>query len=113
MKAKKSLIKRILNIMLSVILFILIAVIAITIVMRVSGNTPNLGGYMIFRVSSGSMEPELKIGDVITEFDGKKITTYDELNEIKNTHQIGDTVNLKINRDGQEMELSLTIGEQE
>ena len=35
-----------------------------------------------------------------------------ELNDIKNTHSIGDTLKLKINRDGQEKEITLTLGEQ-
>ncbi len=32
---------------------------------RISGEAPSVFGYQIFRVSSGSMEPELMIGDVI------------------------------------------------
>ena len=35
-----------------------------------------------------------------------------ELNEIKNTHSIGDTMILKVNRDGKEKEISLKLGEQ-
>ncbi len=54
----------------------------------------------------------IKIGDVIIEADGKKISTMDELNEIKNTHQIGDEMKIKVNRDGQEKELTITLGEQ-
>lgn len=54
----------------------------------------------------------LKTGDVIIEADGKSIKTMDELNEIKNSHQIGDTMKLKINRNGEEKELTLTLGEQ-
>ena len=54
----------------------------------------------------------LKIGDVIIEADGKKVTKMDELNEIKNSHQIGDEMKIKVNRDGQEKELTLTLGEQ-
>lgn len=54
----------------------------------------------------------LKAGDVIVEADGKSIKSMDELNEIKNSHQIGDTIKLKINRDGSEKELTLTLGEQ-
>lgn len=54
----------------------------------------------------------LKSGDVIIEADGKSIKTMDELNEIKNSHQIGDTMKLKINRDGTEKEITLTLGEQ-
>ena len=54
----------------------------------------------------------LKSGDVIIEADGKSIKSMDELNEIKNSHQIGDTMKLKINRDGAEKEITLTLGEQ-
>ena len=55
---------------------------------------------------------ELNAGDVIIEADGQKITTMDELNELKNKHQIGDTMTLKVNRDGQERELTITLAEQ-
>ena len=54
----------------------------------------------------------LKSGDVIIEADGKTIKSMDELNEIKNSHQIGDTIKLKVNRDGSEKEITLTLGEQ-
>ena len=54
----------------------------------------------------------LKSGDVIIEADGKSIKSMDELNEIKSSHQIGDTMKLKINRDGSEKEITLTLGEQ-
>ena len=36
----------------------------------------------------------------------------DELNEIKNSHQIGDELKIKINRDGNEKELTIKLGEQ-
>ena len=54
----------------------------------------------------------LKSGDVIIEADGKTIKSMDELNEIKNSHQIGDEMKLKINRDGKEKEITLTLGDQ-
>lgn len=54
----------------------------------------------------------IKIGDVIIEADGKKITKMDELNEIKNAHQIGDEMKIKVNRDGQEKDLTIVLGEQ-
>ena len=61
---------------------------------------------------SAAEKAEVKVGDVIIEADGKKITTMDELNEIKNTHKIGDEMKIKVNRNGQEKELTLTLGEQ-
>ena len=54
----------------------------------------------------------IKIGDVIIEADGQEVTTMDELNEIKNSHQIGDEMKIKVNRDGEERELTITLGEQ-
>ena len=61
---------------------------------------------------SAAEKAGLKTGDVIIGIDDKSISTMDELNEIKNTHSIGDTVKIKINRDGQEKEIALTLGEQ-
>lgn len=61
---------------------------------------------------SAAEKAGLKTGDVIIGIDDKSISTMSELNEIKNTHSVGDTVKLKINRDGQEKEITLTLGEQ-
>lgn len=65
MKKKRSVLKKISNVILVIVIFILAAVIAITVITRITGNTPSLFGYRILRVSTGSMEPELKVGDVI------------------------------------------------
>ena len=54
----------------------------------------------------------IKIGDVIIEADGQKVTSMDKLNEIKNSHQIGEEMKIKVNRNGQEKELTITLGEQ-
>ncbi len=54
----------------------------------------------------------IKAGDVIIEADGSKVSTMDDLNKIKNSHKIGDEMNIKVNRNGQEKELTLTLGEQ-
>lgn len=61
---------------------------------------------------SAGQKAGLKIGDVIIEADGKKITTMDELNAIKNNHTIGDEMKLKINRNGSEKEVTLILQEQ-
>ena len=53
----------------------------------------------------------LKSGDVIVKADGKSITTMDELNEIKNSHQIGDTITLTINRNGDNKDITVTLAE--
>lgn len=54
----------------------------------------------------------IKIGDVITSIDGKTITSMNELNEVKNSHQIGDEIKLKIYRNNSEKEITLTLQEQ-
>lgn len=61
---------------------------------------------------SSAEKAGLKSGDVIISVDGKNIKTMDELNEIKNSHNIGDKLTLKINRDGNEKDITLTLGEQ-
>ena len=53
----------------------------------------------------------LKAGDVIVKADGKSITTMDELNEIKNAHQIGDTITLTVNRNGSNKDITVTLEE--
>lgn len=54
----------------------------------------------------------LKIGDVIVEVDGTKVTKMDESNAIKNQKQIGDTLKLKVFREGKEKEITVTLQEQ-
>lgn len=55
----------------NIICWILILILAITMVIflttRIQGNTPTVFGYTIFRISTGSMEPELMTGDVILD----------------------------------------------
>lgn len=65
MKEKKSVLKKIANVLLTVVIILLAVIIAFTMFVRITGNTPTLFGYSIFRVSTGSMEPELMVGDVI------------------------------------------------
>ncbi len=60
---------------------------------------------------SAAEKAGIQIGDVITSIDGKEVKTMDELNEVKNTHKIGDKVSLKIYRDGKYQDIQLTLGE--
>lgn len=82
MRAKKSIFKRITNILLTLILIFLVVVVIFTVIARATGNTPNVFGYMIFRVSSDSMEPELMVGDIILT---KEVTDIESVN-------VGDVV---------------------
>ena len=61
---------------------------------------------------SSAEKAGIKAGDVIIEADGTKISKMDDLNKIKNSHKIGDEMKVKVNRNGQEKELTITLGEQ-
>ena len=61
---------------------------------------------------SSAEKAGVKPGDVIIEADGTKINNMDDLNKIKNSHKIGDEVKVKVNREGQEKELTIKLGEQ-
>lgn len=54
----------------------------------------------------------IKAGDVITEFDGKQVKTVEEITELKNKHNIGDTIKIKIFRNGEYKDIDLILGEQ-
>lgn len=61
---------------------------------------------------SAAEKAGIKIGDVITEFNGTKVSTMDELNDLKNSLSIGTEVTLTINRNGESKQLKLTLQEQ-
>ena len=54
----------------------------------------------------------IKIGDIITECEGKKIETVEDLNEIKNKHKVGDTLKMKVYRQGETVNITLVLGEE-
>jgi serine protease Do len=53
----------------------------------------------------------LKQSDIITKIEGTEVTSVSELNKIKYTYNIGDTITLTIYRDGSEQDISLTLAE--
>ena len=58
-------------------------------------------------------EAGLESGDVITAIDGHTVKTIQELNNYKEkNYSIGDTVTLSVYRNGKEIEVELTLGEQ-
>lgn len=61
----KKVLKKITTVLGTIFLIFLIAVVIVMFDARISGESPNIFGFHIFRVSSGSMEPELMIGDVV------------------------------------------------
>lgn len=70
-------------------------------------------GIYVDSVVSGSAAEEagIKSGDVIVSFDGKSISTMDELNEIKNTKNIGDKVEIEFYRKNELKTVTITLGE--
>lgn len=61
---------------------------------------------------SAAEKAGIKAGDVIIRADGTDVKTMDELNAVKNTHNIGDQMTIVVNRNGEEKELTLTLQEQ-
>lgn len=54
---------------------------------------------------------EIKKGDIITAIEGTQVKTMDELNDIKNTKKIGDTISITVYRSGEYIDLSITLTE--
>lgn len=88
---KKNKVFRIIKLIKNIICWTLIAVLVFTLVVffmsRINGSTPSVFGYSIFRVSSGSMEPELMVGDIILD------KTVDNPEDLK----VGDVITFKNN----------------
>lgn len=53
----------------------------------------------------------LKAEDFVISIDGIKVNSMDELNAIKNKRLIGEQVVLKIERDGKEMDITITLAQ--
>lgn len=58
---------------------------------------------------SPAQKAGMKIYDVITEFNGKKIKTTDDLTKAKEECSVGDKVKVKVERDGKEVNLEITL----
>ena len=86
---KKNKVFKIIKLIKNIICWTLIAVLVFTLVVffmsRINGSTPSVFGYSIFRVSSGSMEPELMVGDIILD------KTVDNPKDLK----VGDVITFK------------------
>lgn len=61
---------------------------------------------------SAAQKAGIKPGDVIIAINGTTVTTKDELDTAKYSYSIGDTITVKINREGKEMDIELTLSEQ-
>ena len=59
--------------------------------------------------NSAAKKAGIKVGDVITSIDGIKVNTTPELQEVIGKHKPGDAVQIKINRDGNESIIAVTL----
>lgn len=53
----------------------------------------------------------IKVGDIIIGINDEAVTTMDELNSIKNKFKAGDTITLKIHREGEDIDIELILHE--
>ncbi len=62
---------------------------------------------------TGAADAGLQRGDIITGFDGQSVTSPSDLQLMVRQKNPGDTVDVVVNRDGQEQTLSVTLGSDE
>jgi len=75
-------------------------------------NVP--AGLLVYEVQhlSAAYKAGIHTGDIIVEFDGQKVTQFKELENLKNKHAPGDSVKLKVYRDGKTIELTVVLDEE-
>ena len=59
--------------------------------------------------NSAAEEAGIRVGDVIIGINDEAVTTTDELNSIKNRFKAGDTITLKIYREGEDIDISVVL----
>lgn len=74
-------------------------------------NVPQGVAVIQVNPSSPAEKAGLQANDIITKFDGKNITSTDELNSIKASHKAGDKINIQVYRNGSTKSLTLTLTE--
>ena len=52
---------------------------------------------------------EVEIGDIIVAIDGQKVSNNDDIFKALDKHQVGDTVNVDIYRDGRQMTVPVRL----
>ncbi|MBI4037970.1 trypsin-like peptidase domain-containing protein [Candidatus Curtissbacteria bacterium] len=70
-------------------------------------------GELVREVVSASSADKagVKVGDIITQFDGKKLTENDSLSKAIRDKKVGDRVSTQVWRDGNTKDLNLVLGE--
>jgi len=72
------------------------------------------GGAKVTKITPGSPadKSELKVGDVVTAFDGHKITSASDLTAAVSAAKVGEKVTVTVLRDGSTQQVSITLGNQ-
>ncbi|WP_255428506.1 signal peptidase I [Sporosarcina sp. FSL K6-1540] len=99
MKKKKRM-KRISSIVSGILMVLLISVASVVVFTKISGGEPQLFGYQLKTVLSGSMEPGILTGSIIavkpaedkTNFKKGDVITFQEAENILITHRITEVV---------------------
>ena len=70
-------------------------------------------GIMVVTVTDDSpaQNAGIQVQDIITGIDGKEVTSFSELRAALYSHKIGDTITVSIYRNGQTMDVSVTLAE--
>jgi len=81
-------------------------------VMEYYDRNGNIMGMYISKVypGTGAAKAGLKEGDIILQIDGKKVTTFSDIQSILSNHKIGDVVTIRVLRDGQTKDFKVTLG---
>lgn len=61
--------------------------------------------------NSPAANSDLKKGDIIVAIEGTEVSSINELNEVKNKKNIGDTVTLDVYRNKDKLKIKITLGE--
>ena len=77
----KKIIKTVLIILYQILVIMALILTMVIVLQRISANNQSIGGYKIFRVITGSMEPEYEVGEVIIskEVNPKDIKVGDDI----------------------------------
>ena len=72
-----------------------------------------VAGVGVVSVETGSPAEEagLTAGDIITAMNGQTVQTLDDLDAVKNSCKVGDSVSVEVYRNGQTVKLTLVLGE--
>jgi len=75
-------------------------------------NLPAKGLFVVeVTEGTGAAKAGIMKGDIIISCNGQEVTSSEGLNEIRDSHKAGDTITLKINRNGSAMDVSVVLGE--